>query len=490
MIPWSLPASLLVLAGGAGDPGEGPRPDFPPPLDGYAGETGQGLLEILAGRIAAEPLNLVATLIFALALLHTFLAPRLLARAHRLESALAAQGASGSGFSAATFRAEMLHFLGEIEVVFLLWAVPLVACIAGFEGWGTAKYFLGHLVQFTEPMFVVVILCVAGTRPVLDFAELTIGRLAALGGGTPFAWWVAILTVGPLLGSFITEPAAMVISALLLSRTVFPRRPSLRLRYATLGLLFANISVGGTLTHFAAPPVLMVAAKWGWTTPFMLRQFGWKAVLGVAMATAAYAFWFRRELRELETRPAEGTGAERPAATPGWLVAIHLGFLAWTVFTAHTPPLFIGGFLFFLAFHEATAPHQDPLELRSSLLVGCFLAGLVVHGSLQAWWVAPILGALSPLALLFGAAALTAVNDNAAITYLASLVPGFSPASRYAVVAGAVAGGGLTVIANAPNPAGQALLSRFFPGGISPLGLLLGALPPTAILMAFLLLGL
>jgi Na+/H+ antiporter NhaD/arsenite permease-like protein len=76
---------------------------------------------------------------------------------------------------------------------------------------------------------------------------------------------------------------------------------------------------------------------------------------------------------------------------------------------------------------------------------------------------------------------LTAFNDNAAITYLASLVPGFTDTMKHAVVAGAVTGGGLTVIANAPNPAGQSILGQYFPDGISPVGLLLGALGPTLI---------
>ena len=76
---------------------------------------------------------------------------------------------------------------------------------------------------------------------------------------------------------------------------------------------------------------------------------------------------------------------------------------------------------------------------------------------------------------------LTAFNDNALITYLASLVPNLDESLKIAVVAGAVTGGGLTVIANAPNPAGQALLNRFFDGAIRPVGLFLGALPPTVI---------
>ena len=124
------------------------------------------------------------------------------------------------------------------------------------------------------------------------------------------------------------------------------------------------------------------------------------------------------------------------------------------------------------------------MNLRPPLLVGFFLAGLVVHGTLQAWWIAPILSRLSTLPLLLGATLLTAFNDNAAITYLASLVPGFSDAAKYAVVAGAVTGGGLTVIANAPNPAGQAILGKHFEDGISPGGLFLGALAPTIVMGA------
>jgi Na+/H+ antiporter NhaD/arsenite permease-like protein len=82
---------------------------------------------------------------------------------------------------------------------------------------------------------------------------------------------------------------------------------------------------------------------------------------------------------------------------------------------------------------------------------------------------------------MLGAIGLTAFNDNAAVTYLAAQVPDLTDSLKYAVVAGAVVGGGLTVIANAPNPAGQSLLRRYFPDGIAPLGLLLGALPATIV---------
>src|SRR5690606_37235720 len=129
--------------------------------------------------------------------------------------------------------------------------------------------------------FVVVIMAIASTRPVIHFAESALRRVAGAGGSTPAAWWVAILTIGPVLGSLITEPAAMTICALLLARQFYDLQPSTRLKYATLGVLFVNVSVGGTLTQFAAPPVLMVARPWGWDIPFMMVTFGWRALATV-----------------------------------------------------------------------------------------------------------------------------------------------------------------------------------------------------------------
>jgi Na+/H+ antiporter NhaD/arsenite permease-like protein len=256
-----------------------------------------------------------------------------------------------------------------------------------------------------------------------------------------------------------------------------------------LGVLFVNVSIGGTLTQFAAPPVLMVARVWGWDFPFMIVNFGWRAVTAILISTAAYFLLFRQELQSFALRPPvpeveqpdeEATGAGL-LPVPGWLIAVHLAFMAWTVFNAHYPALFLGGFLFFLGFARATASYQSRIELKTPLLVGFFLAGLVIHGGLQGWWIAPVLGRLPELPLFLGATGLTAINDNALITYLATLVPNLGDELKLAVVQGAVVGGGLTVIANAPNPAGQALLGRFFDGAISPLGLLAGAAVPTCI---------
>ena len=172
---------------------------------------------------------------------------------------------------------------------------------------------------------------------------------------------------------------------------------------------------------------------------------------------------------------------ERDDPVPAWVTIVHVAFMAWTIVNAHHPEMFIPGMLFFLGFAQVSSPFQNRIDLKPALLVGFFLGGLVIHGGVQGWWIAPVLGNLADIPLMVMATVLTAFNDNAAITYLSTLVPGFTDNLKYAVVAGAVAGGGLTVIANAPNPAGQSILKKYFENDVSPIGLLKAALIPTII---------
>ena len=261
----------------------------------------------------------------------------------------------------------------------------------------------------------------------------------------------------------------------------------MNLRYATLGLLFVHISIGGTLTHFAAPPVVMVAGKWNWDMPFMLVNFGWKAAICILISNTLAFFVFRRELLAMKAPPAYA--ADKESQVPVQIILCHLLFIGFVVYTAHYAAMVVFTYMFFLAFVAATERNQDAINLRGPVLVGFFLAALVIHGGCQQWWIEPVLTSLNPTQLLLGSTALTAFNDNAAITYLASLVPGFSDQAKLAVVAGAVAGGGLTVIANAPNPAGQSILQcHFGKNGVSALKLFLAALIPTAICVAVFLL--
>ncbi|MBX7210755.1 MAG: putative Na+/H+ antiporter [Verrucomicrobiaceae bacterium] len=418
---------------------------------------------------AATSIEILATVFFGLAVLHTFAVKRFAHWAH-----LQPPG---------SVRENVLHFLAETEVVLGIWAAALFLGIAVLRGsMHAAVEHIEHL-NFTEPKFVFVVMVVAATKPVVMLAERLIGLAARLiPMSESVSFYLAALILGPLLGSFITEPAAMTLLALVLKRRYFDRGISTRLAYATLGLLFVNVSIGGTLTHFAAPPVLMVAATWHWDTAFMFEHFGWRAASACAVSSVLTVLAFRKELAALPVDPAP---ADR---VPGWLTLIHLVSLAMVVFFAHHPDVFFGVFVLFLGVVTATKESQDALKLREGLLVGFFLAGLVTLGSLQTWWLKPLITSLNGTALFFGATGLTAVTDNAALTYLGSLVDGISPALQYALVAGAVTGGGLTVIANAPNPAGVGILqdAKVFAGeGISPLGLFTGALMPTVVAMVF-----
>ncbi|NBX77462.1 MAG: hypothetical protein EBQ92_12980, partial [Proteobacteria bacterium] len=327
----------------------------------------------------------------------------------------------------------LLHLFGEVEVVFGIWAGALMLILAVWLGSTPTISFLEGL-NFTEPLFVFVIMTVASTKPLLYFAQKIIDKLSAvIPIGRERAFLFTCLSMGPLLGSFITEPAAMTVTALLLKRRFFDRGISERLKYALLGVLFVNVSVGGTLTPYAAPPVLMVSGKWGWDLSFMLTHFGWRAATTVILNALAVAILFSKELASLQ---AESETQKDPM--PFWIVALHLVFLASIVRLSHHPVVFLGVFLFFLGIVTITMEYQEELKIREGLLVGFFLGGLVILGGFQRWWLEPLLRSLNPTSMYFGASALTAVLDNAALTYLGSQVPNIDEVMKYALVAGAV----------------------------------------------------
>lgn len=449
------------------------------------------LWSILKYRIQLEPFNLVATIIFFCAILHTFFATKITKVANRLQLIHEKRMETDSSYAQPSnklcYKAEILHILGEIEIIFALWLIPLMIAITFFFGWKEVIHYLNQ-VNYVESTFVVVIMAIAATKPIIQFAENCLKYIARIGSCSPAAWWFSILTLGPFLGSFITEPAAMTISAMLLGQQFYKFKPSLGLAYATLGLLFVNVSIGGTLTPFAAPPILMIANTWNWDFSFMLINFSWKVILAILISNILYFIFFKENFKNMKQQVMEETRIQEAIPNkdypiPITITLIHILFLIWTVLNLHNIPLLLGGFMVFLACTQVTMHHQYRFAIRAPLLVGLFLAGLVTHGTLQQWWIEPTLRHLNEYSLFVGATILTAFNDNAAITFLASLVPDFANnvALQKSVVYGAVAGGGLTVIANAPNPAGQSILAHYFSEGISPLKLFLGALIPTLI---------
>ena len=408
--------------------------------------------------------EITAATIFAIALVHTFSTRYFQHLAH-------AQPA----------HAGLWHLLGEVEVVFGFWAMVLLLLLVLHSGTGHTLQYLESR-SFTEPAFVFVIMVIAESRPIIDFAGALLHYVSrALPFDRPVAYYFTLLSVGPLLGSFVTEPAAMTLAALLLRERFFSRNAPKGFLYATVGVLFVNISIGGTLTPYAAPPVLMVADKWGLDLAMMLKTFGWKAAVAVLINAAGVTFAYRKYLRDQPTI----SPALARLEVPGWIIGMHLLFLTSVVIFSHHPMVFIALFLFFLGFTEAYKRCQSRLMLREGLMVAFFLGGLVVLGGQQRWWLQPLLADMSPTGLYFGATLLTAITDNAALTYLGSLVDGVSDAFKYSMVAGAVTGGGLTVIANAPNPAGFAILKGSFEdGAIGAAGLAAAATLPTLVAVA------
>lgn len=454
--------------------------------------------EQISTRAAESPFSVWATVIFILAILHSFAANSIKEFAHHKEQAFVDK-LEKNGWTPeypeqhppVPFGIRFLHYLGEVEIIFALWVLPLLLVSGIYYSFADFKnYLLNGCNGFTEPLFVTAIMIIAASRPIVRVAEKSIGIMAKLLGGSPAAWWFCILSLAPILGSLITEPGAMTIAALLLSKKVFAFKPGSKLCYATLGLLFVNVSIGGTCSNFAAPPVVMVAQTWGWSSADMLMMFGWKAVVAIFISTSAYFLLFRSNLAELARHKADASAFAKPdfehraQTIPTLTVVVCLLLLGGVVIFSHYPILFMACLMLFLAYHQLTDHHQNKVELRIPVMVGIFLSALVIHGGMQAWWLQPVLNALSAHWIMLGATILTSFNDNAAITYLASKVPNLADTIKYAIMAGAVTGGGLTVIANAPNPAGQAILGKYFGKGVSPLKLMLAALVPTALAYA------
>ncbi|CAK7056608.1 putative Na+/H+ antiporter [Kerstersia gyiorum] len=413
-------------------------------------------------------LEILATALFAIAIIHTFSVPVFARLAHR----------NGP-------HAGLWHMFAEVEAVFGLWAFAFLVGMAALQGAGPMIEYMDTR-NFTEPLFVFVIMVVASSRPIIELVGVVVRALARLlPVPRELALFFVTMSAVPLAGSFITEPAAMTLAALLLRDAYFRRPGQAGFKYLTLGVLFVNVSIGGVLTSYAAPPVLMVASTFGWDSTFMAAHFGWRAALAVVINASLLTLVCRRVLLAGEVQ----AGKQQDVQVPWICTLVHLAFLVCIVVTAHHPAVFLGLFLMFMGYTQAYKRFQSPLMLKEGLMVGFFLAGLVVLGGMQKWWLQDLLGGLAPQVLFWGATLLTAVTDNAALTYLGSLVDGTSEAWRYMLVAGAVTGGGLTVIANAPNPAGYAILKHAFPdGSISAGRLLLSALVPTAVAAAMFLL--
>lgn len=416
-----------------------------------------------------QQVEIAGTLFFAIAVLHTFFV--------KFFHKLSLKWPKDSLIHA------FLHLMSEVEVVFGFWATLFFVYFA-------INVKLGHAVQyveslhFVEPIFIFVIMIISSTLPILRLAEKSIewishGISKITQIETVYTDYLTLLCVGTLAGSFITEPAAMTVTALLLKD--YLSKAQSRLLYGTLAFLFVNISVGGALTHFAAPPILMVTGPWGWDLKYVFMNLGEKSIAVVIINSIIATIWFRRSLKAECTPLAKHLSRAERIKMPSPIIWVHLLFLAGVILSSHYVNTLMGIFLLFIGFTMISKPYQAPLKVKESLLVAFFLAGIMMFGPLQSWWLSPLLTKLSDFKLYMLATVLTSFTDNAALTYLGTQVTNLSETSRLALVEGALVGGGLTIIANAPNAAGFAILSSKFGGVLNPVTLLKYALLPTSV---------
>lgn len=470
--------------------------EIPIPLEEYNDSQMSSLSDILIHRINFEPFNLVISVVFLLAIIHTFLAGKIHNLAIKVERRrikkireLKSLNQIPEDAYEHSITSGLLKFFGEVEVVLMIWVIVLGIIFLVSDKWTVFLYYLENKVVFTEPLFVVVIMTIASTRPITYSTEIIVSWLAkklklifrSFSGSLAF---ICLFFVS-LMGSIITEVAAITIAALLMSDLIFKHTKNMTFKYASLGCLLVNISIGGALTHFAAPVILIVAQKWNITTLYTLENFGLPVILSCFIVSMLYYLIFFKEFKRIDTK-IDLENANKPKekpklAVPVWIIMIHYGFIVWTVFNSHHPVLFLGGYLILIGFVLATVPYQNSINVRSPLLIGMFLAGLIIHGGLQGWWIVPLLSQLNDVELFGTSFVLSMFNDNAGVSFLSSLIPNISESAKKLILSGALTAGGMTILANAPNPTAFTLLKSDFDKGISHFYVFLAALLPSII---------
>ncbi|MBQ8498549.1 putative Na+/H+ antiporter [Chlamydia sp.] len=374
---------------------------------------------------------------------------------------------------------EFLRIVSRVELVFVLWAVPLFFLFLYTEGYRvTMAYFDSRNYVFS--LFIIVMLILLESRPIEYFSQKIFATIAKIGNQSPICWWWTIMIAAPLSAFFLKESGAMIIAATLLSKHFYKFSPSPKLCYATMGLLFSNISISGLTSSFSSRALLTILPEIKWTNSFIISHFSWKVVLAILVSTTIFFCIFRKEFKKFpKTIPSSTMMSDR---VPLWIIFIHV-LLVGCVILSRAIPLFLGFLLvFYLGFQRFTIFYQNPIKTAKVCFVGLFYIGIVIFGELQEWWVLDLMHGMPDFGYMMTSYLFSIFLDNALVNHIVHNLPMANDCYLYLVLVGSMSAGGLTLVSNMPNIVGYLILRPTFPhSDISLIRLFLSAVVPSIV---------
>lgn len=417
-----------------------------------------------------------ATLLFFFSIVHTFLTPWFY---NRFQICQHRKTIFPERWKKYLWLSECYRLLGKVEIVFILWAVPLFLLFLCTEGYKmTISYFNSRNYIFS--LFIIIMLILLESRPIVYLSERIFSSIAKIGKQSPRCWWWTLMIATPLSSVLLKETGAMIIATALLARNFYKFSPSTRFAYATMGLLFSNISLGGLTTGLSSRALFIILPSVKWGNGFILKYFCWKAIIAMLVSTTVYYLIFRKEFARF---PKLVTGSSSVKEhIPKWIICVHILLICAVILARFVPLLMVAILMFYLGFQKFTIFYQRPIRIGKACFVGLFYAGLVIFGELQEWWVLELMHRMSDFGYMMTSYVLSIFLDNALVNYLVHNLPVATDCFLYLVIAGCMSAGGLTIISNIPNIVGYLALRPFFPSSSFSLGwLFLFALGPSII---------
>lgn len=429
----------------------------------------------------SSPLRVGAAVFFFLSILHTFCTPFFY---KRFQICQHKKMIFPEKWRKYLWLSESYRLLSSVDVIFIFWSVPLFLWFLYSEGYAEAIDYFNHR-NYLFALFIMIMLILLESRPIVYLSECIFLTIAKIGKQSPKCWWWTLMLGAPFSAILLKETGAMIIAATLLVRYFYKFAPSLRFSYATMGLLFSNISVGGLITDISSRALLLVSPALKGEQEFVIRHFSWKAVIAIFLSTTTYYLMFRKEFDHFPKVVKNASIADE--RVPIWLICLHVLFVAAIMSVRSVPLLMIGILILYLGLHQFTIFYQNSIRVTKVCCVGLFYAGLLILGGLQEWWMLVIMHRMSDFGYMFTSYILSMFLDNVLVNYLVHNLSVATDCFLYLVIAGCMSAGGVTILANAPNIVGYLIIKPFFPTSPVSLGrLFVFALGPSLIaLMTF-----